>query len=815
MRRFTACFSAGVILLSSGWMAMPPQRAYALEIGSGNISESGAEANTEKTEGPEADVEITESPEVDVVKTEGLETGVDLTETPEKDIQNQESQGTDIQEAGTQRPEAQGADRPDTNDITQEKELLEKEQQEKEQQEKAQQEKEQQEKEQKQQERERALQAVLSEHDVMALAYLEDYLPLAQEASFDSEVLVEIPTGQTVFIRNVRLDDDNTAWALVETYFEGQTWAGYIPRFYLACSDEDFLQWESEYIEDARTGMAMYEGEGRNSDIEAFPESYRDALYALKAEHPNWTFVKMNTGLPWDMVIRGEMGEKSLVYKTEYSYNKGDCYDDGDWYYANEGILKYYMDPRNGLTQDRIFQFELLTYNQTYHTEAAVDVFLNDTFMNNSWPAPGTDYTFAHIFHEVGSQLNVSPFHLAARVRQEQQGGTSPLISGRYEGYEGYYNYFNIRASGTSQKEIITNGLEYARSQGWYNAELSIRGGSEVISEKYIRKGQDTLYLQKFNVNPFSPYGLFEHQYMQNIAAPFSEGQKVMKMYAGVNSLNNTFVFKIPVYENMPESPCIRPTGPQDGWHEENGNRYWYENNVRQGTEGRGKEIYDPGTDAWYWLDANENGKMAANKDVYQDSNGGKWVRYDAEGRMVKGADYRNGGWYYFDELTGAMAKGWRTTADGAKCYYDLTTGQRKHGYAEVEGRTLYFLPDTGALADIVWVRMDGADYWFEGGRKQGLEGRGKEIYDPGTDAWYWLDSVDGGRKAVSKDVYQESDGGKWVRYDWEGHMVKGWDYNENGAYYFDLTTGAMVKGKAVIDDEEYYFDLTTGIMRE
>lgn len=29
-------------------------------------------------------------------------------------------------------------------------------------------------------------------------------------------------------------------------------------------------------------------------------------------------------------------------------------------------------------------------------------------------------------------------------------------------------------------------------------------------------------------------------------------------------------------------------------WREEGGNDYWYENGVKQGMEGRGKEIYDP-----------------------------------------------------------------------------------------------------------------------------------------------------------------------------------------------------------------------------
>ena len=42
------------------------------------------------------------------------------------------------------------------------------------------------------------------------------------------------------------------------------------------------------------------------------------------------------------------------------------------------------------------------------------------------------------------------------------------------------------------------------------------------------------------------------------------------------------------------------------GWKTVNGKDYWYENGVKQGTTGRGKEIYDPDSDAWYWLDANQ-----------------------------------------------------------------------------------------------------------------------------------------------------------------------------------------------------------------
>ena len=111
------------------------------------------------------------------------------------------------------------------------------------------------------------------------------------------------------------------------------------------------------------------------------------------------------------------------------------------------------------------------------------------------------------------------------------------------------------------------------------------------------------------------------------------------------------------------------------------------------------------------------------------------------------------------------------------------------------------------------WKTVNGKDYWYENGVKQGTTGRGKEIYDPDSDAWYWLDAVDNGKKAVSKDVYQESDGGKWVRYDADGHMIKGWDTQGVDRFYFDPITGAMAKGVVMIDGIRYWFDSRTGAL--
>jgi len=300
----------------------------------------------------------------------------------------------------------------------------------------------------------------------------------------------------------------------------------------------------------------------------------------------------------------------------------------------------------------------------------------------------------------------------------------------------------------------------------------------------------------------------------------------------------------VTVVEKTPEDTgndgIIEDTGNTgDGWHIEDGVAYWYENGVKQGLEGRGKEIYDPGTDAWYWLDSIQGGAVAKNKDVYQESSAGIWadnLSISLNGTIDPKAS--TGKWVHYD-ANGHMVKGWYTNPEGNTYFFDYTYGTMMKGYATIDGTEYYFNTDTGILERTVatdipemgWKNIDGIDYWYENYQRMGYSHigssyRGKEIYDAASDAWYWLDNIDGGKKAVSKDVYQESDAGewgdisvegglnrgKWVRYDVNGHMIKGW--SADGMYYFDPIYGTMAKGEAVIDGQTYYFDLNTGVRK-
>ena len=378
-------------------------------------------------------------------------------------------------------------------------------------------------------------------------------------------------------------------------------------------------------------------------DIEKFPESYKKALYTLKEAHPNWTFEVMNTGLDWNDVVYNEMNpsNRSLVPTYFDSRFVGAYYGDG-WACATQTAVEYYLDPRNWLTEDYIFQFEQLTYNADTQGLVTVQKVLQNTFMSGYIQNDGVnDYekiglTYAQAFHDIGESIGVSPVHLATRVKQEQgTQGTSDLISGVYPGYEGYYNYYNIQASGSTHEQIVANGLNEAKSEGWNSRYAALLGGSQKVANRYILRGQDTLYLQKFDVDGRYD-GRYWHQYMQNLAAPSNEGRNTKKAYASAGMLDEAFIFKIPVYNNM---------NYQDGFATISGKTYFY----KDGSLVKG--AYEIDGD-WYYFDT-ETGEMAAGKVVTIED---KSYCYDKEGKKVIGAiGYAEGYWHFCEKETGEI----------------------------------------------------------------------------------------------------------------------------------------------------------------
>lgn len=307
--------------------------------------------------------------------------------------------------------------------------------------------------------------------------------------------------------------------------------------------------------------------ENYSTKINNYP-GYAELIQALKTKYPNWNFTMLYTGLDWNEVIKNETVAyhgRSLVSANKSTYwfcetCGGKAYDNGSWKCASEAAVGYYMDPRNWLNEDYIFQFEDLSYNGNIQNVDGVKQILNGTWMSGDTilyvDTNGNTQTinksYAQVIMESSATAGISPYHLAARIRQEQGiNYASSTGSGKYEGYVGYYNLLNIKASGSGSATIIRNALTHAQSKGWTDPEKSILGGAQFIAAEYINRGQSTLFLQKYDVDS-SDGALYYHQYMQNIEAAKSEGSSVKNSYANMGLLNSSINFVIPVFENMP-----------------------------------------------------------------------------------------------------------------------------------------------------------------------------------------------------------------------------------------------------------------------
>lgn len=184
----------------------------------------------------------------------------------------------------------------------------------------------------------------------------------------------------------------------------------------------------------------------------------------------------------------------------------------------------------------------------------------DNTGASNTSPVP-TGQTYVDIIMKAASQTGVNPYVLGAMILQEQGTGKSGSISGKTAGYEGFYNFFNIGAFASGSMSAVTRGLWYASQSGsygrpWNSIEKSIIGGATYYGENFLKNGQDTFYLKKFNVQGSTPY---KHQYMTNVEGAAGEGAKLARAYTD-EMKKQALVFKIPVFNNMPEAACAKPT---------------------------------------------------------------------------------------------------------------------------------------------------------------------------------------------------------------------------------------------------------------
>ena len=346
--------------------------------------------------------------------------------------------------------------------------------------------------------------------------------------------------------------------------------------------------------------------------LAGFPEDYARPLTELHLLHPEWNFTPLliTDGNPlyrWDYVIHQETKnpEINLIsglddYRAYRNPTNKESYDSG-YYQASTAAVEYFMDPRNFLNETDIFQFYDLSSAHNVGIEE-VQAVLTGTFMEDGILENGK--TFSEYFIEIGEELNVNPVYLAVKARQEQGvNGNSPVLGGKcgsllaqyYEdgtqtsedgnkvltpssGYtgnellllDGYYNFFNIKASGNGLFAIYYNAMVRAQSgtvdmteiwgtPAWNTLWKSMYGGAYTIKTSFIDRYQNTIYLQKFNVDSRAADRNFWGQYMQNVAGSLTESRTLFGAFASSGVLDGHCNFVIPVYEGMPKNACKDP----------------------------------------------------------------------------------------------------------------------------------------------------------------------------------------------------------------------------------------------------------------
>ena len=363
----------------------------------------------------------------------------------------------------------------------------------------------------------------------------------------------------------------------------------------------------------------------------------------------------MYTNLDWNNVIQQESQfGKNLVPKT-YSDNwknttpgQYNVEVDSGWVDSSELAVKYAMDPRNFFNEVRIFQFETLSYNSSANNINSIEKILYGTefyqnkvsYLDNKGNMINTNETYSELILRGGQKSAVSTYHLASRIKQEVGPFLShSSISGKVSGYEGLYNFYNIGAtSSTEPMGAIKNGLQFAKdgkgaSQAtknkylipWNNKEKAISGGGIFIGSSYIQVGQNTVYLQKFDVNDDRGSNLFSHQYMTNVLAPYNEARSIYKGYQKNGILDLQISFIIPIYNNMPDIQSESPNINLNNYVAENTKVYCNATNVNLRT--------GPSTSYEVITMLSKDAKMT--RIAKSISNGERWDRVQLENGMV------------------------------------------------------------------------------------------------------------------------------------------------------------------------------------
>lgn len=399
---------------------------------------------------------------------------------------------------------------------------------------------------------------------------------------------------------------------------------------------------DSGYVAKAYIGMgSVFEGvSDENFETmltnQGFPESYKPYLRALHQQYPNWSFQAVKTGIDWETAVANEsVVGRNLVHKDsksswkstadgafDWNSNYWPGFDGDSWKAASEDIIRYYMDPRNFLDSEYVFQFLDHSYNSEIHTYQGLEAMVKGTFMESrftgalgdigqtstvsgssagsagpvtvgnvmlvspgqaisaassgngpggsdsiSGAGPGgavsvTDSgsaTYVDMLMKAAASSGVNPYVLVSMIIQEQgRNGNTSMVSGN----SGVYNFYNTEAYSSNGMSANERGLWWAGQSGSYGRPWDTKEKAIVGGAKFYGEGYVMKKQNTFYLKKFNvtSNNTYKHQYMANVRAAADEGYNLSKAYTSEIRMA-AHDFEIPVYNNMPETPAPLPTG--------------------------------------------------------------------------------------------------------------------------------------------------------------------------------------------------------------------------------------------------------------
>ena len=249
-----------------------------------------------------------------------------------------------------------------------------------------------------------------------------------------------------------------------------------------------------------------------------FTRSYTDYLLKLHKKYPEWEFVPFITNLTWEEAVEGEHTphNKQLIenivssdFKCSCNSCRGVIQEASNWVSASKEAVEYYLDPRNFLTEEYIFQFETTAYDES-HTIKAVESILKNTWMYDSpikyhdaygniktYKKDGVAVKYSEAIMRAARESGMSAYFLASKIVQEVGAGKSSYAGGSCgtnSPYNGIYNYYNIGAyTGAG------DGLRWANGYMKSKAETKMYSKASAKSSKVVTvpKGKELNYIGK------------------------------------------------------------------------------------------------------------------------------------------------------------------------------------------------------------------------------------------------------------------------------------------------------------------------------